>query len=281
MTGPSPPGRKRVWAPSDWPFTAVEILTDALAAVERPEAARTKACLGLGGMVRATAAAYLGLDLSSATCAILCWPRMTESVLLRLRTHEKVETVRALSAAPGSFGERPLEAPWHRTAAFAILRETLGLAPLAHLSLPYGPTERVGHGAGATLLLFSSNGGFTPAEVRLLQVMQRPLAVLDEHVRRVEGLLAGAPDEGAGVHRSLGARELADNLGLTAREVEVLVMLSHGLLARTIAERLSVSPRTVHKHLGSLYRKLDAHDRLVAVNRARDIGLLSSPAQHA
>ncbi|NGO48994.1 helix-turn-helix transcriptional regulator [Streptomyces sp. YC419] len=51
-------------------------------------------------------------------------------------------------------------------------------------------------------------------------------------------------------------------------------MLSEGLLAQSIASRLSVSPRTVHKHLGSLYRKLNAHDRLVAVNRAQAIGLL-------
>ncbi|MGV0718218.1 LuxR C-terminal-related transcriptional regulator [Mycolicibacterium sp. XJ662] len=63
---------------------------------------------------------------------------------------------------------------------------------------------------------------------------------------------------------------------LTAREREVLEMLSEGLLARSIAARLEVSERTVHKHLGSVYRKLDAHDRLLAVRRAQSLGLLKS-----
>jgi DNA-binding CsgD family transcriptional regulator len=63
---------------------------------------------------------------------------------------------------------------------------------------------------------------------------------------------------------------------LTAREHEVLEMLSQGLLARSIATRLDVSERTVHKHLGSVYRKLDAHDRLLAVRRAQSLGLLTT-----
>jgi len=63
---------------------------------------------------------------------------------------------------------------------------------------------------------------------------------------------------------------------LTAREHEVLEMLGEGLLARSIAARLDVSERTVHKHLGSVYRKLEAHDRLLAVRRAESLGLLKT-----
>jgi DNA-binding NarL/FixJ family response regulator len=54
----------------------------------------------------------------------------------------------------------------------------------------------------------------------------------------------------------------------------VVQLLSEGLLASTIAGRLDVSPRTVHAHLGSAYRKLEAHDRLTAVNRAREMGII-------
>ena len=61
---------------------------------------------------------------------------------------------------------------------------------------------------------------------------------------------------------------------LTRREIQVLELLSEGLLATTIAARLAVSDRTVHAHLGSAYRKLSTHDRLSAVNIARDWGLL-------
>ena len=54
----------------------------------------------------------------------------------------------------------------------------------------------------------------------------------------------------------------------------MLELLARGLLATSIASRLSLSPRTVHKHLGNIYRKLGVHDRLVAVGVARANGLL-------
>lgn len=66
---------------------------------------------------------------------------------------------------------------------------------------------------------------------------------------------------------------------MTTRELEVLILLSEGHLARSIAARLDVSPRTVHKHLGSVYRKLGVHDRLVAVRTAQQVGLI--PGQSA
>lgn len=64
---------------------------------------------------------------------------------------------------------------------------------------------------------------------------------------------------------------------ITGRELQVLELLAKGLLATSIASRLDLSPRTVHKHLGNIYRKLGVHDRLVAVGLARAAGLLPSP----
>ena len=55
----------------------------------------------------------------------------------------------------------------------------------------------------------------------------------------------------------------------------MLLLLGQGLLARTIAARLDLSPRTVHHHLGSIYDKLGVRDRLSAVLSAREQGLLS------
>jgi DNA-binding NarL/FixJ family response regulator len=43
---------------------------------------------------------------------------------------------------------------------------------------------------------------------------------------------------------------------LTAREVEVLQLVADGLGDAEVARRLVVSPRTVHSHLRSIYRKL-------------------------
>jgi DNA-binding CsgD family transcriptional regulator len=45
--------------------------------------------------------------------------------------------------------------------------------------------------------------------------------------------------------------------------------------AGLIARRHGISPTTVRKHLEHIYTKLDAHDRLLAVNRAREFGLLA------
>jgi DNA-binding CsgD family transcriptional regulator len=62
---------------------------------------------------------------------------------------------------------------------------------------------------------------------------------------------------------------------LTPRESAVLALLAAGHTAQAIARRLHVSPRTVHAHLRSLYRKLGTTDRLSTVLHARETGLLN------
>jgi DNA-binding CsgD family transcriptional regulator len=71
----------------------------------------------------------------------------------------------------------------------------------------------------------------------------------------------------------------AYSIRLTRRELAVLRLLGEGLTAQAIARRLRTSPRTVHKHLEHLYRKLGVRDRLMAVQRARNAGLLAMPAE--
>ncbi|MEV6598250.1 AAA family ATPase [Actinoplanes sp. NPDC051346] len=63
-------------------------------------------------------------------------------------------------------------------------------------------------------------------------------------------------------------------LRLTPRELSILRLLAESLTAAAIARRLGISPGTVHKHLGRLYRKLGTTDRLATVLRAREAGLL-------
>jgi DNA-binding NarL/FixJ family response regulator len=55
--------------------------------------------------------------------------------------------------------------------------------------------------------------------------------------------------------------------GLSAREAEVLRHLADGLTDREIAERLSISPRTVETHVGSVLRKLGVKNRAQAARR--------------
>jgi DNA-binding CsgD family transcriptional regulator len=56
--------------------------------------------------------------------------------------------------------------------------------------------------------------------------------------------------------------------GLTAREVEVLRLLAGGLTDLQIAEKLMLSPRTVHAHISSIYNKLDVTSRSAATRYA-------------
>lgn len=76
--------------------------------------------------------------------------------------------------------------------------------------------------------------------------------------------------------RAQARRRSAREFGLTERELEVLQLLSHGLLATSMAARLELSPRTIHKHLGNIYEKMGVHDRLVAVSLARERGLVDA-----
>ena len=54
---------------------------------------------------------------------------------------------------------------------------------------------------------------------------------------------------------------------LTRREVEILTWLSQGKTNVEIGEALSISPRTVKKHLEHIYNKLQVHRRAAAVGR--------------
>jgi DNA-binding NarL/FixJ family response regulator len=85
--------------------------------------------------------------------------------------------------------------------------------------------------------------------------------------------------DGSSLFRDLGRGERAPapDLELTARELAILELLSNGMSSRGIARRLSISPRTVDKHLEHIFRKIHVNDRLNAVLVAQDLGLLSAP----
>jgi predicted ATPase/DNA-binding CsgD family transcriptional regulator len=61
---------------------------------------------------------------------------------------------------------------------------------------------------------------------------------------------------------------------LTARELDVLRLLAQGLTNRQIAERLTVVIGTVKAHNNSIYSKLGANNRVQALARARELGLI-------
>ncbi|MEB2783374.1 response regulator transcription factor [Algoriphagus persicinus] len=62
--------------------------------------------------------------------------------------------------------------------------------------------------------------------------------------------------------------EPVENIKLTARENEVLEQISKGLNYNQIGENLFISPKTVRKHIENIYRKLQVHSKLEAVQKA-------------
>ena len=62
--------------------------------------------------------------------------------------------------------------------------------------------------------------------------------------------------------------------GLTPREVEVLGLVAEGLTNPQVAQRLFLSPRTVQRHLNSVYRKLGVSSRTAATHLALEHDLL-------
>ena len=62
--------------------------------------------------------------------------------------------------------------------------------------------------------------------------------------------------------------------GLTARELEILRLISDGLSNQAIANRLSISEHTVHRHVANIRHKLGRGSRTAAVAEAARLGLL-------
>jgi DNA-binding CsgD family transcriptional regulator len=93
-----------------------------------------------------------------------------------------------------------------------------------------------------------------------------------EAARRVFNDLGAAPDL-ARVDRLLGMA-VARPAGLTGREVEVLRFVAQGLTNRAIAETLTISERTVDRHVSNIYAKLDVSTRAGATAYAYEHDLV-------
>lgn len=73
----------------------------------------------------------------------------------------------------------------------------------------------------------------------------------------------------------LNESEAAGQLTLTPREREILRLLAEGYSNKEIAERLVVSPSTIHSHRTNLMKKLNLSSRHELIQYARQRGLFS------
>lgn len=98
-----------------------------------------------------------------------------------------------------------------------------------------------------------------------------------------EAIEGGAPMSPAIASKALRLirSELSDrqsgrklDFGLSNREMEILEGIGRGESYQIISEKLNISPGTVRKHIENIYRKLQVHNKVEAVQLALKHGIL-------
>lgn len=110
-------------------------------------------------------------------------------------------------------------------------------------------------------------------------VKDEPQAVIREAI--MEAMEGGAPMSPAIARKALALirngsprKAVPDDAGLTKREVEILEQLAKGLSYDQIADNLIISSGTVRKHIENIYRKLQVTNKVEAVQKATQRGIV-------
>ena len=104
------------------------------------------------------------------------------------------------------------------------------------------------------------------AALQLLESLDaRPVATLFRGRLREAGV--------TGVPRGRLAATRANPIGLTARQLDVLALLSDGLSNADIADRLVISRKTADHHVSAILAKMDVRSRGEAAAAARRLGV--------
>jgi DNA-binding CsgD family transcriptional regulator len=113
-------------------------------------------------------------------------------------------------------------------------------------------------------LLFTGLGGWLAVKLMKPKTLVQTLVV----ERRVETPVRPDPDPALVETRR-------QELGLSARELEVLQMMARGMSNQEIADTLFLSLATVKTHSSRLFEKLDVRRRTQAIERARQLQLIA------
>ena len=65
-----------------------------------------------------------------------------------------------------------------------------------------------------------------------------------------------------------------NEMGISKRELEVLVLMAHGLSNQEIAQRLFVSLNTIKTHSSKVFEKLEVQRRTQAIEKAKRLSLI-------
>ena len=62
------------------------------------------------------------------------------------------------------------------------------------------------------------------------------------------------------------------NISLSTREIEIIELVAEGLTNQEIADRLTISKRTVDNHVSNVFTKTGSKNRVALLNWAMDNG---------
>lgn len=193
-------------------------------------------------------------------------PIILDELFARIRTHlvnaRKTQSARMALDTSGSFllsVDRRGAILWSTPQAVRLLQEA-GPMPEGSPALPAGIVERLlaaaSGGQSDPVILPGEGGGAT------LRCTYLGAAGADELLFRL------SVHDGRSEDETLQAR-----FSLTPREAEVLLWVARGKPNRDIAEILRLSPRTVNKHLETIFAKLGVENRAsAAVLATRALG---------
>ena len=193
-------------------------------------------------------------------------PIVIDELMARIRVHlgnaRSAQSARVALDSSGSFLiaiDRGGSIVWSTPQAVRLLQDGVG-----------GPDGRLVLPADLVIALLAAVTAATPEPVILLAERIRPPLKLTY-------LGASGPDEllfRLSPHETRSEDEtLRAKFTLTPREAEVLLWLARGKSNRDIAEILDLSPRTVNKHLETIFAKLGVENRAsAAVLATRALG---------
>ena len=114
---------------------------------------------------------------------------------------------------------------------------------------------------------------FVPKSKASFEVIVALMRVLGQTHRATD--VTGLPITGLPTSEPLQFKPVDPALqSLSARQLDVLLMLDQGLTNRDIALQLGLAEKTVKNHITMLFNVLGAGNRLQVIRKARDAGLL-------
>jgi DNA-binding CsgD family transcriptional regulator len=251
-----------------------DLVAAALGEIERGRSPAFTIANHLRAALSADTSSYGWLDTPSGTAELRTWPDIIDMGLMLRASgtmpHAHPVLGHWLDGHTDAAVVSSLVTDWSRwrnSEAYALLKRGVGCTETGGIRLKdRDHTIR--------MIGVARERDFTDEEVELIHAVRVPAIALCAHADWL-----GVLDE-KGLRRS-GALGAAVDVGLTTREFQVIQLLASGLLASSIGARMSISTRTVHRHLSHIYSKLGTHDRLTTVMVAQRSGLLPGRTNYA